>query len=91
MTDLQLDSDAVSATGSALNSAGWALSTDVDLALAACGSSSVSAAADNWALWAKATLLLTQGKTTGSGRAASDAASEFSAQEQALATSAAKG
>ncbi|MBS0022995.1 hypothetical protein [Microbacterium paraoxydans] len=90
MTDLQFDSDAVGSTGSTLQSTAWAMSLDVDLALGACGSSAVSAAADTWAMWAKGTLLQLQSMTAGAGVVARDAATAFETQEAEI-TSAANG
>ncbi|PRA82275.1 hypothetical protein [Microbacterium sp. MYb66] len=91
MTDLQFDSDAVGATGSTLQSTAWAMSLDVDLELAGCGSSTVSAAADTWAMWAKASLLQLQSMTAGAGVVARDSATAFETQEAEIADSANNG
>jgi hypothetical protein len=85
MTDLQFDSDAVGSTGSTLQSTAWGLGLDVDLVLAGCGSSAVSAAADTWALWAKGSLLQLQSMTAGAGIVARDSATAFETQESEIA------
>lgn len=91
MTDLQFDSDAVGATGSTLQSTAWGMSLDVDLSLAGCGSSTVSAAADTWAMWAKGTLLQLQSMTAGAGVVARDSATAFETQEAEITDSANNG
>lgn len=87
MSALQIDTDSVSSTGSTLSGAGWGLSTDSDLVMGGCGSAAVSAAADDWALWIKTTLLLMQGRVTSAGGNASAAAAALAAQEEELAGS----
>lgn len=90
MTDLQFDSDTVASTGRTLQDAAWALSLNTDLELAGCGSAAVAAAADTWAMWAKASLLQVQSGTASAGTTATGAATSFEAQEQEI-TDAASG
>ncbi|WP_353114788.1 hypothetical protein [Microbacterium sp.] len=88
MADLLIDTDAVRSAGSALNTAGWALTTDTDLVMGACGAPTVSSAADDWAMWAKASLLMLQTGATDAGQSAVEAAGTHETQEKALAAGA---
>lgn len=87
MAGMQIDTDTVGSSGNSLTSAGWALATDSDLTMGACGSGRVSVAADDWAMWAKTTLLLLQGQATTAGQNATAAANAIAAQDQELAAS----